>query len=66
MSEKVVVESTEPDFDYKRLFLAAVRKAGGTVTITSDDYINTPEVAILASDAENSMTFQVIAEVSGE
>ena len=64
--ENVVVESTEPDFDYKRLFLASVRNAGGLMTITNEEYINTPEVAILASNDVDSITFQVIAEATGE
>lgn len=62
MSEETIVEQTEFNPDYQRLFLAAVALAGGTLTVTNEDYANPPTVAILAGSDENALTFQVVAD----
>jgi hypothetical protein len=59
--EQVVLESTEPNFDYKHLFLAAVKAAGGRVVITNEDYVDPPQVQILNfPEGAESVTFEVV------
>lgn len=61
MSDEVV-EVREPDFNYRNLFLAAVKGAGGSVTINDDDYRNPPTVAILNDGSDGTVTFEVTDE----
>jgi len=65
MSEAdVVLESTDP-FNYKNLFLAVVRAAGGRVTIYNEDYVNPPQVQVLNFPEDgSSITFEVLAETN--
>ncbi len=58
MSDEVV-EMKEPNFQWQNLFLAAVKAAGGKITITDEDYQNPPTVMMLNDGSDGYVTFEV-------
>lgn len=56
--DDVIVEMKEPEFNYKNLFLAAVKSAR-EVTINIEDYLNPPEVWQISDGSGEVFVFSV-------
>lgn len=53
---------SEPTFDFNRLFAAVVAAAGGSVTITDEDYANAQPVEVIRND--NGYSFVTIGDIN--
>lgn len=51
-------------FKYQRLFLAAVKAAGGSLRITQEDFENPPIVGAREPEEDGSILFEIVEEDS--